>query len=78
LSARALALAEDAAQSSDMVRKQYEAQLAELKKALDLAQDELDSMRMSEQTQRIALLDELNTMQTENGTLRAQLRAAKK
>ncbi|KAF5322596.1 hypothetical protein D9619_000538 [Psilocybe cf. subviscida] len=77
LSARALALAEDAAQSSDMVRKQYESQMAELKKALDLAQEELDSMRMSEQTQRIALLDELNTMQTENGNLRAQLRAAK-
>lgn len=32
---------------------------------------------MSEQTQRIALLDELNLMQTENVYLRVQLKAKK-
>ncbi|KAF8969381.1 hypothetical protein BDZ97DRAFT_1795338, partial [Flammula alnicola] len=78
LSARALALAEDAAQAPEMVRKQLEGQLQEVKKALELAQDEVEAMRTSEQSQRIALLDELNSMQTENGNLRAQLRAAKK
>lgn len=78
LSARALALAEEAAHAPEMMRKQYETQLQELKKALELAQDEVDAMRTSEQSQRIALLDELNSMQTENGSLRAQLRAAKK
>lgn len=78
LSGRALALAEEAAQAPEMMRKQYETQLQEVKKALELAQDEVDAMRTSEQSQRIALLDELNSMQTENGNLRAQLRAAKK
>jgi hypothetical protein len=78
LSGRALALAEEAAQAPEMMRKQYETQLQEVKKALELAQDEVDAMRTSEQSQRIALLDELNSMQTENGNLRAQLRVAKK
>ncbi|KAF9481884.1 hypothetical protein BDN70DRAFT_930562 [Pholiota conissans] len=78
LSARTLSLAEEAAQAPERVRKQLEAQLAEMKKDLELAQDEVEAMRTSEQSQRIALLDELNSMQTENGSLRAQLRAAKK
>jgi len=78
LSARTLTLAEEAASAPEMVRKQLEGQLAECKAALNAAQDEVDAMRMSEQSQRIALLDELNSMQTENGVLRAQLRAIKK
>lgn len=78
LSARTLTLAEEAASAPEMVRKQLEAQLSECRKALELAQDEVDAMRSSEQSQRIALLDELNSMQTENGNLRAQLRAVKK
>ena len=49
-----------------------------MRKELELAQDEVDAMRTSEQSQRIALLDELNSMQTENAAMRAQLRAAKK
>lgn len=49
-----------------MVRKQLETQLNECELALDAAQN-----------QRIALLDELNEMQTENANLRAQLRARK-
>ncbi|KAF8897864.1 Up-regulated during septation-domain-containing protein [Infundibulicybe gibba] len=78
LSARTLTLAEEAASAPEMVRKQLEGQLAECKAALDAARKEIDAMRMSEQSQRIALLDELNSMQTENGSLRAQLRASKK
>ncbi|KAF9006672.1 Up-regulated during septation-domain-containing protein [Cyathus striatus] len=78
LSARTLSLAHEAADAPEKVRKQLEAQLAECKAALEAAQDEIDAMRTSEQSQRIALLDELNSMQTENGALRAQLRASGK
>ncbi|KAF5388184.1 hypothetical protein D9615_000695 [Tricholomella constricta] len=77
LSARTLTLAEEAASAPEMVRKQLEGQLSETRAALEAAQDEVEAMRMSEQSQRIALLDELNSMQTENGVLRAQLRARK-
>jgi len=35
----------------------------------------VDTMRHAEQSQRIALLDELNAMQKENATLRDQIRA---
>ena len=78
LSAQTLALAEDAAQAPEMVRKQMEAQLAEYKQRLEAAEEELTAMQSSEESQRIALMDELNTMQTENSNLRAQLRAAKR
>ncbi|PPR02647.1 hypothetical protein CVT24_002130 [Panaeolus cyanescens] len=85
LSARTLTLAEEAAHAPEYMRKQMEVQLSEAKKQLDetrkrldMAQDEIDGMRNMEQSQRIALLDELNTMQTENANLRAQLRALKK
>jgi chromosome segregation ATPase len=77
LSAKTLTLAEEAAAAPEKVRKQLEGQLAECTEALRKAREEVDGMRMSEQTQRIALLDELNSMQTENGNLRAQLRAKK-
>ncbi|KAG9317793.1 Up-regulated during septation-domain-containing protein [Chiua virens] len=74
LSAKTLTLAQEAASAPEMARKQLE----ECQKALREAQDEVEAMRTSEHTQRIALLDELNSMQTENGNLRAQLRALKK
>lgn len=77
LSAKTLILAEEAASAPEKVRKQLEGQLAECTEALRKAREEVDGMRMSEQTQKIALLDELNSMQTENGNLRAQLRAKK-
>ncbi|KAH0587985.1 hypothetical protein H2248_006729 [Termitomyces sp. 'cryptogamus'] len=77
LSARTLTLAEEAASAPEKVRKQLEAQLSETRTALRQVQDEVDAMRTSEQSQRIALLDELNTMQKENEFLRAQLRARK-
>ncbi|KZT24552.1 hypothetical protein NEOLEDRAFT_1134960 [Neolentinus lepideus HHB14362 ss-1] len=75
LSAQTLTLAEEAASASEGVRRQTEAQLVELKTSLQKAEDELEAFRISEQSQRAALLDELNSMQTENGNLRAQLRA---
>lgn len=77
LSARTLALAEEAANAPEAVRKQYETQLAECKAELEKAEDEIHTMRTSEQTQRIALLDELNSLQSDNTNLRNQLRARK-
>jgi len=78
LSSKTLTLAEEAASAPERVRKQLEGQLAECKASLTKAQDEIDTLRMSEQSQRVALLDELNSRQTENDSLRAQLRAMKK
>ncbi|KAJ6616211.1 Up-regulated during septation-domain-containing protein [Mycena sp. CBHHK59/15] len=78
LSAKTLALAAEAASAPEAVRRQLETQLAEVRAALDTARAEVDAMRMSEQGQSMALLDELNSMQMENGKLRDQLRAIKK
>ncbi|KAF9814377.1 hypothetical protein IEO21_05111 [Rhodonia placenta] len=74
LSARALTLASDAADAGDSVRKQMEVQLAECNTALERAKEEIEAMRSSQQTQQMALLEELNSMQTENASLRTQLR----
>ncbi|KAI0329553.1 hypothetical protein GY45DRAFT_1324842 [Cubamyces sp. BRFM 1775] len=74
LSARVLKLAEEGASASDSVRKRMEAELSECKSALSKAQEEIETMRISQQTQQMALLEELNSVQTENTNLRAQLR----
>lgn len=74
LSAQSLSLADEIASATNAVRKQMEAQLALVENKLAQANEEVDAMRMSEQTQRVALLEELNAAQTENETLRAQLR----
>ena len=74
LSAKTLRLAEEAASTPSGIRQQLEECQAKLQKA----NQEIEAMRMSDNGQRIALLDELNEMQTENGNLRAQLRAMKK
>ncbi|KXN89440.1 hypothetical protein AN958_05602 [Leucoagaricus sp. SymC.cos] len=78
LSARTLTLAEEAASAPEVVRKQLEAQINELKKNLEKAEAEIEDMKTSAQTQRAALFEEMNTMNEENANLRAQLRAAKK
>lgn len=78
LSAKTLALAQEVASAPEIVRKQLGEELEECRKALREAQEEVEAMRTSEQTQRIALLDELNSTQTENANLRAQLRALRK
>lgn len=74
LSARALTLADDAASASDSIRRQMEAQLVECNTQLEKAREEMEAMRSSQQTQQMALLEELNSVQTENTNLRAQLR----
>ncbi|KAK7062161.1 Up-regulated during septation-domain-containing protein [Favolaschia claudopus] len=78
LSAKTLALAEEAAKAPEAMKKQLETQLADTRAELDTAQAEIERMTMAEQGQRMALLDELNTLQEENGKLRDQIRAIKK
>lgn len=78
LSARALTLAEEAASGPEKFRKQLEMQLAECRKQLQAAETESNAMRMSEQSQKLALMNELNSVQTENSRLRDQLRAVKR
>lgn len=51
-----------------------ETELAASKTALNKAHEEVDEVRLSQQTQQMALLEELNSVQTENTNLRAQLR----
>lgn len=75
LSAKTLTLAEEAATAPTAVRSQLEKQLADCKVELGRAKEDLDAMRSAEQSQNIALLDELNHMQGENENLRLQLRA---
>ena len=70
-------MADEAASTTDSVRKQLEAQLAEANSSLSKAREEMESVRQSQQTQQMALLEELNSVQTENTSLRAQLRAKK-
>ncbi|KAH7102962.1 Up-regulated during septation-domain-containing protein [Auriculariales sp. MPI-PUGE-AT-0066] len=50
------------------------AQFNELNRKLKEAEDEFDRYRMVQETQRIALLDELNELQRDNSGLREQLR----
>ncbi|KAF9514747.1 hypothetical protein BS47DRAFT_1294739 [Hydnum rufescens UP504] len=77
LSARALTLAAEAAEAASTpsaMKAELEAKIRTLQDSLDEARDELDRIRSAESAQRIQLLDELNSMQTENGALRNQLR----
>lgn len=74
LSAQSLSLADEITLATNGIRKQMEVQLASVERKLVEANEEIDAMRMSEQTQRVALLEELNAAQTENEALRAQLR----
>ncbi|KAF8307614.1 hypothetical protein DL93DRAFT_2087872 [Clavulina sp. PMI_390] len=59
-------------------RKKLEDQLKATNKELEDAKEELTRISMAESMQRIQLLDELNTLQQENGNLRNQLRSMKK
>lgn len=78
LSTRALALAEEVATAPEAMRIKMEAQLTEVRRQLKEAQEDIDAMRNAEQSQRIALLDELNLMQSENTKMRDQLRAVQR
>lgn len=75
LSARALALAEEVATAPESMRIKMEAQLAEARRQLKEAVEEIEAMRGSDQGQKAALLDELNVVQSENTKLREQLRS---
>ena len=75
LSARALSLAEEAASAPKAIRLELEKQLAECRLDLQKAEDDIQAMRSAEASQSLALMDELNQLQGENDTLRAQLRA---
>lgn len=67
--------AQSSASSADTTRlKELEKELDEVKKDLAEVNDVLERTRMAESTQRVALLDELNSLQQENGNLRTQLR----
>ena len=55
-------------------KTRLEGELTKSKAALEKAQEDVDAIRISQQTQQMALLEELNTVQTENTSLRAQLR----
>ena len=55
-------------------KARLEAELEKSITALEKAQEDVEAMRMSQQTQQMALLEELNSVQTENTNLRAQLR----
>ncbi|KAH9943146.1 Up-regulated during septation-domain-containing protein [Epithele typhae] len=60
--------------SLEAEKARLEEELQNNQAALERATEDVEAMRMSQQTQQMALLDELNTVQTENATLRAQLR----
>jgi hypothetical protein len=84
LSAEKLAAEEHAAEQTEKLRQLTEANAALSARALQLAQDAVaaqDELRAvnaaseREQTQRLALLEEINLVQTENGNMRQQLRA---
>lgn len=59
------------------IKAKLEAQLSEMRAKLLEAQNEADQLRSIESSQRIALLDELNSLQQENNQLREQLRNKK-
>jgi hypothetical protein len=83
LSAEKLAVEERAAEQAESLRQLTEANKVLSARALQLAedataaQDELravSAVSEREQAQRLALLEEINLVQTENGSLRQQLR----
>ncbi|KAH9983526.1 Up-regulated during septation-domain-containing protein [Russula compacta] len=83
LAAEKLAMEERATEQAQTLRQLTEANAALSARALQLAQDaavaqdELRAVSLAserEQVQRLALLEEINMVQTENGSLRQQLR----
>ncbi|CAK5262898.1 unnamed protein product, partial [Mycena citricolor] len=78
LSAKTLALAEEAAAAPEAVRRQLEGQLTEVRAALEAARTEVDAVRNAGSGQQMALMEELNNLQMENDKLRDQVRSIKK
>ncbi|KAH9009841.1 Up-regulated during septation-domain-containing protein [Lactarius deliciosus] len=84
LAAEKLAVEERAAEQAETLRQLTEANAVLSARALQLAEDAaavqeelraVNTVSEREQTQRLALLEEINLVQTENGSLRQQLRA---
>jgi rRNA maturation endonuclease Nob1 len=84
LEAEKLSVEESAAEQAETLRQLTEANAALSARALQLAQDAAtaqDELRAANvvsergQAQRLALLEEINMVQTENGNLRQQLRS---
>lgn len=87
LAAEKLATEERAAEQAETLRELTEVNATLSARALQLAQDAaaaqeevraLSSASERDQEQRLALLEEINLVQTENGNLRQQLRAVGK
>lgn len=78
LSARTLSLAEEAEQEKKVLRDRLQDEIDGLKTRLREAEEDADEAKMAGQSQRIQLLDELNSLQAEVADLRKQLRAAQK
>ena len=83
LAVEKLAVEERAAEQAETLRQLTEANATLSSRSLQLAEDaaaaqeELRAVKAvseREQAQRLALLEEINLVQTENGTLRQQLR----
>ncbi|KAH9017471.1 hypothetical protein EDB83DRAFT_2437562 [Lactarius deliciosus] len=86
LAAEKLAVEERAAEEAEMLRRLTEVNGVLSVRALQLAEDAaaaaaqeelraVNTVSEREQTQRLVLLEEINLVQTENGSLRQQLRA---
>nr|XP_019050387.1 hypothetical protein I302_00818 [Kwoniella bestiolae CBS 10118]OCF29317.1 hypothetical protein I302_00818 [Kwoniella bestiolae CBS 10118] len=75
LSAKALDLAQVAEDEKSQLSNKLNGELEEMKKRLKVQEEEQDEERVKSQSQRIQLLDELNSLQAEVGDLRKQLRA---
>ncbi|WWC96952.1 hypothetical protein V866_003828 [Kwoniella sp. B9012] len=75
LSAKALDLAQVAEDERSHLSNKLKGELEDMKKKLKSQEDEQDEERVKSQSQRIQLLDELNSLQAEVGDLRKQLRS---
>lgn len=70
-----LAALEGQLQQTKQQHEKTRKELEQVTKQLSGTQDELAQVQVAEQTQKIALLEELNEIQEENGKMKAQLRS---
>lgn len=74
LSGQTLALAQAAEQEKRILQNRYDQEITGLYQELKKVQEEMEERGGREQEQRLQLLDEMNTIQSHNANLRAQLR----
>ncbi|WWC60307.1 uncharacterized protein I303_102877 [Kwoniella dejecticola CBS 10117] len=75
LSTKALDMAQIAEDERSALSNKLNSELEDVKKKLQMTEQDADEERAKSQGQRIQLLDELNSLQAEVGDLRKQLRA---